>query len=49
MSTPDIHGIIGYTITPFSADGEHLDLAAYDGSFAAGLRETYAAFLKTRQ
>ena len=28
MSTPDIHGIIGYTITPFSADGEHLDLDA---------------------
>ena len=28
MSTPYIHGIIGYTITPFSADGEHLDLDA---------------------
>jgi len=28
MSTPDIHGIIGYTNTPFSADGEHLDLDA---------------------
>ena len=28
MSTPDIHGIIGYTITPFSADGEQLDLEA---------------------
>ena len=28
MSTPDIHGIIGYTITPFSAGGEQLDLPA---------------------
>ena len=28
MSTSNIHGIIGYTITPFSADGEHLDLDA---------------------
>jgi 4-hydroxy-tetrahydrodipicolinate synthase len=28
MSTPDIHGIIGYTITPFSADGTGLDLTA---------------------
>ncbi|KMM79306.1 dihydrodipicolinate synthase family protein [Pseudomonas deceptionensis] len=28
MSTPDIHGIIGYTITPFSVDGEQLDLEA---------------------
>ena len=26
MLTPDIHGIIGYTITPFSTDGEQLDL-----------------------
>src|SRR5471032_157619 len=28
MSTPNIHGIIGYTITPFSANGEQVDLAA---------------------
>ncbi|AOE64022.1 dihydrodipicolinate synthase family protein [Pseudomonas corrugata] len=28
MSTPNIHGIIGYTITPFSADGQGLDLDA---------------------
>lgn len=28
MSTPNIHGIIGYTITPFSADGQNLDLDA---------------------
>ena len=28
MSTPDIHGIIGYTITPFSVDGQQLDLEA---------------------
>ncbi|MGL5996699.1 MAG: dihydrodipicolinate synthase family protein [Pseudomonas proteolytica] len=28
MSTPTIHGIIGYTITPFSADGSTLDLDA---------------------
>jgi 4-hydroxy-tetrahydrodipicolinate synthase len=28
MSTPNIHGIIGYTITPFSADGQSLDLDA---------------------
>ncbi|CDF95800.1 MULTISPECIES: dihydrodipicolinate synthase family protein [unclassified Pseudomonas] len=28
MSTPNIHGIIGYTITPFSADGQGLDLNA---------------------
>ncbi|MGN8275065.1 dihydrodipicolinate synthase family protein [Pseudomonas sp. SMV71] len=28
MSTPSIHGIIGYTITPFSADGQSLDLDA---------------------
>ena len=28
MSTPTIHGIIGYTITPFTADGEGLDLYA---------------------
>jgi len=26
--TTDFHGIIGYTITPFSAAGEHLDLPA---------------------
>ncbi|CAM4025052.1 4-hydroxy-tetrahydrodipicolinate synthase [Pseudomonas reidholzensis] len=26
--TPEIHGIIGYTITPFSPDGEGLDLPA---------------------
>ncbi|MFK0310751.1 dihydrodipicolinate synthase family protein [Pseudomonas sp. NPDC090233] len=26
--TTDFHGIIGYTITPFSVDGEHLDLPA---------------------
>jgi 4-hydroxy-tetrahydrodipicolinate synthase len=32
MSTPDIHGIIGYTITPFSADGTGLDLAALGAS-----------------
>jgi 4-hydroxy-tetrahydrodipicolinate synthase len=28
MSSPSIHGIIGYTITPFSADGQHIDLDA---------------------
>ena len=28
MSSPTIHGIIGYTITPFSADGSTLDLDA---------------------
>ncbi|NUT85510.1 dihydrodipicolinate synthase family protein [Pseudomonas corrugata] len=28
MSTPNIHGIIGYTITPFSADGQGVDLDA---------------------
>lgn len=28
MSKPSIHGIIGYTITPFSADGDSLNLAA---------------------
>ncbi|WP_053147761.1 dihydrodipicolinate synthase family protein [Pseudomonas sp. P97.38] len=28
MSTPNIHGVIGYTITPFSADGQGLDLDA---------------------
>ncbi|ERO61757.1 MULTISPECIES: dihydrodipicolinate synthase family protein [Pseudomonas] len=28
MSTPNIHGIIGYTVTPFSAHGEGLDLEA---------------------
>ncbi|WP_404941750.1 dihydrodipicolinate synthase family protein [Pseudomonas danubii] len=28
MSTPDIHGIIGYTVTPFGANGEGLDLDA---------------------
>lgn len=28
MSSPSIHGIIGYTITPFSADGQRLDLDA---------------------
>ncbi len=28
MSSPTIHGIIGYTITPFSADGTTLDLDA---------------------
>lgn len=28
MSTPNIHGIIGYTITPFSADGQDVDLDA---------------------
>ncbi|MDQ0979626.1 dihydrodipicolinate synthase family protein [Pseudomonas synxantha] len=28
MSTPTIHGIIGYTITPFSADGQRIDLDA---------------------
>ncbi|TWC22046.1 MULTISPECIES: dihydrodipicolinate synthase family protein [unclassified Pseudomonas] len=28
MSTPNIHGIIGYTITPFSSDGQGLDLDA---------------------
>ncbi|MGY2202745.1 dihydrodipicolinate synthase family protein [Pseudomonas gingeri] len=28
MTTPAIHGIIGYPVTPFSADGEHLDLDA---------------------
>ncbi|WP_339412473.1 dihydrodipicolinate synthase family protein [Pseudomonas sp. EA_35y_Pfl2_R5] len=26
MSSPHIHGIIGYTITPFGADGEGIDL-----------------------
>jgi len=30
--TTDFHGIIGYTITPFSADGEHLDLPALGAS-----------------
>ena len=28
MSSPNIHGIIGYTITPFSADGQRIDLDA---------------------
>ncbi|VVM84401.1 4-hydroxy-tetrahydrodipicolinate synthase [Pseudomonas fluorescens] len=28
MSSPTIHGIIGYTITPFSADGQRIDLNA---------------------
>ncbi|SFW60418.1 dihydrodipicolinate synthase family protein [Pseudomonas sp. NFACC04-2] len=28
MSTPNIHGIIGYTITPFFTDGQGLDLDA---------------------
>lgn len=28
MSSPTLHGIIGYTVTPFSADGQHLDLDA---------------------
>ena len=28
MSSPSIHGIIGYTITPFNAGGERLDLDA---------------------
>ena len=28
MSTPTIHGIIGYTITPFTANGEGVDLDA---------------------
>ena len=28
MSSPTIHGIIGYTITPFSADGSTVDLDA---------------------
>ena len=28
MSTPNIHGIIGYTITPFTASGEGIDLDA---------------------
>ncbi|MDR6957248.1 4-hydroxy-tetrahydrodipicolinate synthase [Pseudomonas brassicacearum] len=28
MSIPNIHGIIGYTITPFSTDGQGLDLDA---------------------
>ena len=28
MSSPTIHGIIGYTITPFSADGQRVDLDA---------------------
>ena len=28
MTTPVIHGIIGYTITPFSADGSAIDLPA---------------------
>ncbi|WP_460114749.1 dihydrodipicolinate synthase family protein [Pseudomonas sp. H3_G03] len=26
MSSPNIHGIIGYTITPFSTDGQRIDL-----------------------
>lgn len=26
--TTQFHGIIGYTITPFTRDGQHLDLAA---------------------
>lgn len=28
MTTPTLHGIIGYTITPFTADGDTLDLPA---------------------
>ena len=28
MSSPSIHGIIGYTITPFSTDGQRIDLDA---------------------
>ncbi|NWB27058.1 dihydrodipicolinate synthase family protein [Pseudomonas gingeri] len=28
MTTPALHGIIGYPVTPFTADGEHLDLDA---------------------
>ena len=28
MSSPNIHGIIGYTITPFTANGEAVDLPA---------------------
>ena len=28
MSSPTLHGIIGYTITPFSADGSRIDLDA---------------------
>lgn len=28
MSNPTIHGIIGYTITPFTADGQRIDLDA---------------------
>ena len=28
MSSPSIHGIIGYTITPFSTDGQRIDLEA---------------------
>ncbi|RWW91071.1 hypothetical protein BHE74_00018386 [Ensete ventricosum] len=28
MSSPNIHGIIGYTITPFSSDGQRVDLDA---------------------
>lgn len=28
MSNPSIHGIIGYTITPFSADGQRVDFDA---------------------
>lgn len=28
MSNPTIHGIIGYTITPFSTDGQRIDLDA---------------------
>ena len=28
MSNPNIHGIIGYTITPFGANGEGVDLDA---------------------
>ncbi|AZE53843.1 Dihydrodipicolinate synthase family [Pseudomonas synxantha] len=28
MSNPTIHGIIGYTITPFNADGQRIDLDA---------------------
>ena len=32
MSNPTIHGIIGYTITPFSADGQRIDLDAHGRS-----------------
>lgn len=28
MSTPTLHGIIGYTVTPFTANGQELDLEA---------------------